>query len=177
MRVPAFSYRDQDGRRLTNRDLLGHPWIADFVFTRCAGPCHVITARLGELRRRLPSARLRFVSFSVDPEHDVPAVLKAYAAHFGGDADGRWRLLSTNWPPIGPLAGAMHAVALAPDAANASSAMIVHSDRFVLVDATGQARATVDSGDPKGLEWLIATATALDANTSGNRFALSNRVP
>ena len=35
-RVPAFSLLDQRGRAVTERDLLGKPWVANFVFTRCA---------------------------------------------------------------------------------------------------------------------------------------------
>jgi protein SCO1/2 len=173
--TPAFFYRDQDGRLLTNRDLLGQPWIADFIFTRCPGACPMITAALAGVRRRLPSKQLRFISFSVDPAHDTPAVLRSYAARFGGDADPRWRLLSTDHPTIGPLAAGMHALAIEgqsgegqsgegqSDEGETSSDKIVHSDRFVLVDAAGMGRGTFDSGDPKAIERLVLAVAALEA--------------
>ena len=42
--VPSFDYVDQDGHHVTNRNLLGHPWIADFIYTQCTTACPVLTA-------------------------------------------------------------------------------------------------------------------------------------
>src|SRR5439155_3465296 len=36
--VPPFSLRDQDNKPITRETLLGHPWVASFIFTHCAGP-------------------------------------------------------------------------------------------------------------------------------------------
>ncbi|MGA1130385.1 MAG: SCO family protein, partial [Chthoniobacterales bacterium] len=43
--VPGFVLTDQDGNTVTNEDLRGKIWIADFIFTRCKGPCPLMTAR------------------------------------------------------------------------------------------------------------------------------------
>jgi cytochrome oxidase Cu insertion factor (SCO1/SenC/PrrC family) len=45
-RVPQFAFTDQRGRPATEQTLLGHVWIADFIFTQCASACPLITARL-----------------------------------------------------------------------------------------------------------------------------------
>ena len=152
--APPFAFTDQDGRRTTDRDLRGHPYVADFIFTTCTTACPTMTAKLTLLRRRVASPDVRFVSFSVDPAHDTPAVMKAYAAEWGG-ADPRWRLLSTD--PAGLAAevkGMKVTVARTGDADNP----ILHSTLFLLVDGDGHVRAVCDSADPDQLDRL---ATAL----------------
>ena len=78
--VADFAFESQTGRRITRDDLFGHVWIADFIFTRCAGPCPRMTADLARIAGDLSAfPELRLVSFSVDPEYDTPGILKEYA--------------------------------------------------------------------------------------------------
>lgn len=56
--------------------------VLDFIFTRCAGACPVLTEKLNAVRRQLGDlfgAKVRYVSISVDPEHDTPAELAEFA--------------------------------------------------------------------------------------------------
>ena len=83
--VPDFTFLDQEGRTTRAEDFRGAPWVADFIFTRCTSACPMLTAQMGNLERRLgaDAERVRLASFSVDPEHDTPEVLKRYAAAHG----------------------------------------------------------------------------------------------
>jgi protein SCO1/2 len=130
--IPAFRAFDQEGRLVTEDDLTGRLWIADFIFTRCSGRCPLLSARLATLRRQVPSERIRFISFSIDPDYDRPPVLKTYAAHFG-PPDPRWRLLATDEKTLEAITAA------AEDARDAG--------RFVLVDAKGRVRGTFASDE------------------------------
>src|SRR5512140_3501684 len=72
--APGFAFAAHDGRTLSNRDLVGTVWVADFVFLRCGSTCPIMTAAMGGLTKSLRDApRVRFVSFDVDPEHDTVA--------------------------------------------------------------------------------------------------------
>ena len=51
------------------------------------------------LQGRLAGSGVQLVSFSVDPEHDTPEVLKAYADRFGASTD-RWWFLTGPQPVI-----------------------------------------------------------------------------
>ena len=156
--APAFSYIDQDGRQVTNRDLLGRPWIGDFIFTRCTTVCPVLTARMMLLQRQLPGAGLRFISFSVDPSYDTPSVLKKYAATWHGD-ESRWRLLNTrDDATLHETAQGMHvAVQRSSDPINP----ILHTNRFVLVDSKGRVRGLYDSTDSDAVKQLVVDAQQL----------------
>jgi protein SCO1 len=80
--VPAFDLIDQNNQPVTDQSLRGKPWIAAFIFTRCAGPCPMMSANMRKLQERVPHADLRLVSFTVDPERDTPEVLKGYVGSF-----------------------------------------------------------------------------------------------
>lgn len=95
-RAPAFALTDQQGRRLALADLSGKVVLLDFVFTRCPGPCPVLTGLHVDAQRALPEdlrERAWFVSISIDPEHDDPEALRAYAEARGADLSG-WSFLT-----------------------------------------------------------------------------------
>lgn len=158
--LPPFELTERDGSTVGLAELAGAPWVADFVFTRCAIYCPRLTARMKELRERLPP-RVRSVSFSVDPEHDTPEVLSEYAARWGiggrewffltGSREAMWRLVRE---------GFLQPVEETPEI---EASPILHSNRFVLVDARGRMRGLYDAFDESALERLLADLAAIEA--------------
>jgi len=146
--VPPFTAVDQDGQTITDRTFHGNPWIADFIFTSCMGSCPVLTRRLVALQDGLPGVPVRFVSFSVDPAHDSPPVMKAYAERWHGDP-ARWRLLSTDGETLARVGAALGG---AEDPSAAGTAF--HSDRFALIDAYGRLLGLYSSGSDGDLARL-----------------------
>lgn len=78
---------DQDGREVRfYSDLIrGKIVIMDFIFTRCAGPCPILSATFAKIQKHLGDRLGKDVfllSFSVDPDYDTPARLKEYAERF-----------------------------------------------------------------------------------------------
>jgi protein SCO1/2 len=94
--APDFALTAQDGRPLALTDLRGKVVVVDFIFASCADSCPLQTARLAGLRHRLGKdfgPGVTFVSISVDPERDTPAVLRRYAAQHGAH-DAGWAFLT-----------------------------------------------------------------------------------
>jgi protein SCO1/2 len=86
--APAFDLIDEDGEALTLSDLHGKAVLIDFIFTRCMGPCPILTSIHVTLQRQLPAdvaSRTHFVSITVDPERDTPSDLRQYAKTRGAD--------------------------------------------------------------------------------------------
>jgi protein SCO1/2 len=152
--VPAFALTNRDGRPVRLADLAGHPWIADFVFTRCPASCPMMTARMAKLNGDLPAdLPVELVSFSVDPEHDTPAVLQAYAAKYG--ATGRWLFLTGPLEEIRRLSVDGFKLGFDPaPAPGTSDEPVVHSTRFVLVDGQGRIRGYYDGFDKESVAKL-----------------------
>ncbi len=160
--LPDFSFTERDGSTVTRHDLLGHPWVADFIFTRCKLYCPRLTARMKELRRRLPDA-VKSVSFTVDPEHDTPEVLSDYARQW--QIEGRQWLFLTGprdamWTLI--RKGFLLPVEAAPQVPDSP---ILHPNRFVLVDERGRTRNTYDAFDRDALDRLLRDLAGLDAES------------
>jgi protein SCO1 len=89
-----FSLTECHGQTVTKADLLGKPWVACFIFTRCAGAnfCPRVSAEMRELQRGLKDVDVRLVTFTVDPERDTPEELLKYSAQFDADPDKWWFL-------------------------------------------------------------------------------------
>ena len=94
--APGFRLVDQDGAEFALEDTSGAAVLLDFVFTRCPGPCPILTASHAELQHELRPGireRTRFVSISLDPEYDTPERLREYALARGADLSG-WSFLT-----------------------------------------------------------------------------------
>ncbi|MDX6771203.1 MAG: SCO family protein [Elusimicrobiota bacterium] len=124
-------------------DLKGKVWIADFIFTRCAGPCPLMTARLAKLGERLPP-EVSLLTVSVDPAGDTPGRLRAYARHHGADAR-RWVFLRGGTEETYRLLYAGFRLPMSTDPAAAPELRVTHSTRFVLVDRAGAVRGYYDA--------------------------------
>ena len=93
--LPDVQLIDRHGRPFDlRRQLQGHSLVLQFIFTSCTTICPVLSAALAaaqdDLARLDPGVRL--VSISIDPEHDTPEVLAAFARDLG--AGPHWRFLT-----------------------------------------------------------------------------------
>src|SRR5262245_8219573 len=79
--VAPFSFQERSGRTVGLDDLRGRVWIADFIFTGCAGICPGMTQNFRKVEEALRdvSGQVVLVSFTVDPERDTEERLTAYA--------------------------------------------------------------------------------------------------
>ena len=152
--VPPFTLVERSQETMTLDDLRGRPWVAAFVFTRCGGICPAMTARMKDLRTDAPT--LDLVSFSVDPEHDTPAVLQSYARQHG--IGERWWLLTGTTAALHSLARdgfRLAAAAVPPEEQQAQGdGPFLHSSRLVLVDREARIRGYYDSADADALAAL-----------------------
>jgi len=155
--VPSFTLIDQTGQAFSSTRLIGEVWIADFIFTSCAGTCPQMTEKMRFLQRRLP-AGIRLVSISVDPIRDTPTVLAEYARRAGAE-NGRRHFLTGSPETIEKLV--QQGFRLSYAEGGDPKEPITHSVRLVLVDRDGKIRRYYDSTDPKAIEQLIQEATQL----------------
>lgn len=153
--VPVFQLIDQNGQHFDSATALGGKvWIADFIFTTCAGPCPRMSRQMRQLQQQLRNATdLRFVSFTVDPDRDTPQVLSAYARRHGADLR-QWTFLT------GPQER-LHALARHAFFLNNVDGSLEHSTRFVLVDRKSRIRGYYDTSDEQSLNQLAQHARRL----------------
>jgi protein SCO1/2 len=159
--VPDYRLVDQQGRTRTPAELRGSVWIADFIFTSCKSVCPVLSAKMIQVQRAIPDPRLRFVSFSVDPERDTPEALQAYARRWAPD-ETRWTLLATTPPSLTDLTRGMKTfIERQPD-----PDATLHTSELFLVDGQGRVRGLYDT-DGDSFARLIPDARRLLAELGG----------
>src|SRR5262249_62382542 len=87
--LPSFTLTNQSGQVVRSDDLRGMAAVVNFIFTTCGDACPLVTAQLVRVQARVLSeglgARVRFVSITVDPAVDTPAMLRRYAAAYHAD--------------------------------------------------------------------------------------------
>ena len=140
--VPEFVLTERSEKSISLADLKGSIWVADFIFTHCAGPCPRMTMQMAEVQRAIAAApHVKLVSYSVDPERDTPEVLRSYADGYGADPE-RWWFLTGPVQTISHLAVNGFHVGTLDDP-------ILHSTLFALVDRRGHIRGYYHSDDPE----------------------------
>jgi protein SCO1 len=155
--VPSFALVDQRGETRTAADLAGAPWIAGFIFTRCAGVCPRMTAQMATLQTKVPTGT-RLVSITVDPTHDTPEVLARYAQDFAAGPD--WLFLTGTRADLYRLAVdgfKLEAMEVPKDQQkDGGDGPFLHSSKLALVDARGGVRGYYDSSDDPAMARLVA---------------------
>ena len=163
--IADFTLTNQNGRTLSLADLRGHVWVADIIFTRCAGPCPRMTRQMKELQDALPpGSTARMVTLTTDADFDTPPVLKAYAGRFQADTN-RWVFLTGDKREIAKLAiDSLKLTAIEKQPAERVSPqdLFVHSTIFVIADKRGRLRGVFETTG-EGIEPQAVKAQILAA--------------
>lgn len=153
--VPPFHFIDEDGKPFSDKDTQGKILIVDFFFTRCTSICPRMSAQMQQLQLQLddPSYKdVLFLSHTVDPEHDTPAVLKAYAKRLEADPK-RWKFLTGDAPDIYRQGNLGYLLSASKDSSAAEQ--FVHSPQFVLVDKRHHIRGMYDGTNTEAMRDLM----------------------
>lgn len=146
-KVPPFALLDQDSLLVTDGDYLGKVYVAEFFFTTCPTICPLMNRNLVQLQEEFREFEdFGVASFTINPLHDTPHVLKAYAESYG-ITDMDWHLLTGDPEQIYELANSgfnIYAQQM-PDVPGGFE----HSGLFALVDREGYIRCRKDDyGNP-----------------------------
>ncbi len=165
--VADFTLTNQDGRVITLADLRGHVWVADIIFTRCAGPCPILTKEMTEVQDALPpSNRARLVTLTTDPDNDTPPVMKAYPHRLGVTVDtNRWLFLTGTKREIAALATGslkLSAVPVKPEERKNDADLFIHTTVVVVVDKQARLRGAFETAG-EGVKWPDAKRKILAA--------------
>jgi len=160
--VADFTLTNQNGTAVSLADLRGHVWVADIIFTRCAGPCPIMTRQMKQLQEALPpGSEAKLVTLTTDPDFDTPPVMKRYAERFGADLN-RWMFLTGPNTEIAKLAIdslKLTAISKAPEERQTPADLFVHSTIFVVADRQARLRGvfqtTGEGIDPRAVQTQI----------------------
>jgi protein SCO1/2 len=168
--VADFTLTNQEGGVTTLADLSNRVWVADIIFTRCAGSCPIMSTEMKSLQEALPStSQAELVTLTTDPDYDTPAILKRYGERYSANF-GRWTFLTGAKSELSGLAAGSLKLGSTPvalqDRQNADD-LFVHSTIFVIVDKQARLRAIFQT-EGQDVDWakvklqILATIKELE---------------
>ncbi len=166
--LAPFSLLRESGERISNADLAGKVWVADFVYLGCSQSCPLLTTRMAQLQRRIADEEARrgaplsveLVSITIDPTNDSPARLQEYASRWKADPK-RWVFATGSTAEIQHVVAEGFKVAYGKVDDGAGAFEIMHGNWFVLVDGAGDVRGYYSSDRPEEMAALEADVVRL----------------
>jgi protein SCO1/2 len=156
--IPPFQMKMQTGADVTRETLREKVWVANFFFATCPGICKDLSRNMRKVSAAFAGDdRIRCVSFTTDPDRDTEEALRKYAEEM--KAPPNWLFLRGTRDSLYPLC--VQGFKLPLDGESGSTAFIIHSERFVLVDSRGRVRAYYDGLKDDDMDQLIADIRGL----------------
>lgn len=157
--IPPFSFVDQNRETITEKNLDGKIYVADFFFTSCPSICPPMQRNMLTVAKAYEGKKdFKLVSFTIDPRHDTIPVLKQYADKLGAKSD-QWYFLLGKKEEVYQLAEKNYLVSVAEN--KDAPGGYVHQGWLVLVDKKGRVRGAYDGTDEKQVKQLIVDVKVL----------------
>jgi protein SCO1/2 len=146
-KVPAFSFTDQNGKTITNKNYEGKVFVVEFFFTTCPTICPRMNANLIKIQNTFKEfENFGVASFTINPDYDTPEILKAYAEKYGV-TNANWHLMTGDKETIYKLSNEGFNLYTAEESEVAGG--FEHSGNFALIDKNGFIRSRKDEfGNP-----------------------------
>ncbi|WP_035668897.1 SCO family protein [Flavobacterium sp. 83] len=151
--IADFSFVNQNGKTITQKDYEGKVYVADFFFTTCGSICPKMTTNLAEVQKAIiNNPKVMLLSHTVFPEVDSIPVLKAYALK-NGVIDSKWNLVTGDKKDIYTMARKSY---LAVKLGRPEQLYdMVHTENFVLVDTKRRVRGFYDGTKKEDMKRLL----------------------
>mgnify|MGYP000424246182 FL=1 len=158
-KIPDFKFLNQDSLWVSQKDMAGKIYVADFFFTTCPTICPTMKTQLLRIFDKFAEDdRVRILSHTIDPEYDGVRVLKEYAKKLNITSP-RWNLLTGKKTDIYRLGEKSYMVTAQEDANEEGG--FVHSGAFILVDQNRHVRGIYDGTKEEDVNHLIEDMTLL----------------
>lgn len=136
MKVPDFELTDQNGKKITNKDMLGKVYLVEFFYSRCPTICPVMNSNMKAIEEEIGNPDFGIISISIDPENDTPEILQQHARKVGAKTPN-WHFLTGDRTYIGKLADEFNIYVGDQEDEGES---LNHSGMIALVDKNGNLR-------------------------------------
>lgn len=155
-KIPYFEFTNQDGKQVSRDDLLGSVYVADFFFVTCPTICPKMTTNMSYVQKKFEDRKdLRFISITVNPEHDTVEVLKNYSDMVHAD-NRNWDFLTGEKEDIYDIA--FNGFFVNADKDEIAPGGFLHSQYFILVDKNAHIRGVFDGTIHKEIKEKLTDA-------------------
>jgi protein SCO1/2 len=149
--APAFKFVNQFGDTVTEKDIAGKIFIADFFFINCPSICPRMKSQMLRVYEQYRNKKdFLILSHTIDPKRDTVEALNAYAKKLG--VEGGWYFLTGNKDELFAIAD-KYLISAEEDPESPGG--FAHSGNFILVDKQGNIRGYYDGTNEESVNKLI----------------------
>ena len=160
--ISDFTFTNQNGKIISQKDYAGKVYVADFFFTTCPTICPMMTKNMVDVQNALKdNNQVMLLSHTVMPDVDSVPVLKKYAVKHGVD-DNKWNLVTGKKEDIYSIARKSYLAVKLGEPEELYD--MVHTENFVLVDQKRRVRGFYDGTKKEDMERLIDDVNWLTNN-------------
>jgi protein SCO1/2 len=155
--IGSFSFRDQNGRKITDKTVKGKVYVVEYFFTTCGTICPKMNMQMQRVQAAYKGDnRIKILSFTVDPDTDSVEQMKRYAKQHGAN-DQQWHFLTGEKADLYALARKSFFVLKPAEAENQGDVGgdFIHTNNFVLVDQRMRIRGYYDGTSTEEVDKLI----------------------
>ena len=155
--IGSFSFQDQNSKTISDADVKGKVFVAEYFFTTCQTICPVMNTQMQRVQKSLKGVDdFKILSFTVDPDTDTVEQMKRYAIGHKAD-DVQWKFLTGKKEDLYALARKSFFVLKPAEAENQGDvgSDFIHTNNFVLVDQQMRIRGYYDGTSTKEVDQLI----------------------
>jgi protein SCO1/2 len=155
-KMTSFSLLDQSGKTVSLSNFRGKVVVVDFIYTRCPLPdvCPRLSANFSSVSKKLRGRDVEFLSITIDPQFDTPAVLSEYAKRWQADGES-WKFLTGTQDQIQEVAE-MFGLVYWPEEGS-----ITHTVTTAIIGRDGTLSAQMDSAGYRPDQLLALIERAL----------------
>ncbi len=151
--IADFSFTNQNGKTITQKDYEGKIYVADFFFTTCPTICPIMQDNMVDIQKAFAdNPKVMLLSHTVMPDIDSVPVLKNYALE-KGVIDSKWNLVTGDKKDIFYIARKSY-LAVKTETTGELYDM-VHTENFILVDEQKRVRGFYDGTKKEDIVRLI----------------------
>ncbi|MCC6837700.1 MAG: SCO family protein [Bacteroidia bacterium] len=151
--IPGFSFIDQDGNTVTEKNFENAIYVTDFFFTTCHSICPVMSTQMERVTREFQgNSEVKFLSHTVDPEIDTVEQLKRYAIKHNADSK-QWMMVTGEKTKLYEIA--RQGYLLDAQEGNGGPDDFIHTQNFALIDKEKRIRGYYDGTDSLEVDQLI----------------------
>jgi protein SCO1/2 len=144
--VQPFSFTNQEGKRISEHDVEGKVYVAEYFFTTCTGICPILNNNMKNIYEKYKNEpNFLILSHTCNPETDDVARLKAYADSMKVD-NSKWFFLTGSKDSLYNTARVSYLLDDPKNNLQNISEQFLHTQFFALVDKNGRVRKKIYDG-------------------------------
>lgn len=152
-RVGNFSFINQDGKTISQKDLDGNVYVTDFFFTTCQSICPRMTRQMNRIYKQFRNnPQVKILSHTVNPEFDSVPVLSSYAKQLEAKSD-QWFFVTGKKKELYDVA--RKGYFLDASEGDGGPEDFIHNQNFALIDKHRHIRGYYDGTDSADVDRLM----------------------